>query len=262
MSYKEYYTEIKNKLEKFSDVVYFEHLTEDEVLALENRIGQTIKPLFREYLLAFGFIQDVFDKVVTDKVTFLEDFDFIEDTYKGYLPIYSEIGEKDKIYLINNSDLHDDFVYRVSVDRFDKMGKAKKFKPFQEFIEKPLAKLNTSYKRRCLNINKVNNTEFTFKEGAFVAFGEIFKNDVFKQKTKWRAKYFPDNLFGSEIAIFNLFDFEFIVERDEDGSQYFFELEEPIFIEKEKSVISKIERSLKAQNIEYKKIESKLIEND
>ena len=147
MQYKEYYTEIKNKLEKFSDVVYFEHLTEDEVLALENRIGQSIKPMFRDYLLAFGFTQDVFNKVVTGIGSFLEDFDFIEDTYKGYLPIYSEIGEKDKIYLINNSDLLDDFVYRVMVDESDKMGKAKKFKPFQEFIEKPLLKLNTTYKR-------------------------------------------------------------------------------------------------------------------
>jgi len=251
MSYKEYYKEIKNELEEFSDVVYFEHLTEDEVLALENKIGVSIKPLFREYLLAFGFIQDIFDKVVTDLDEFLEDFEFIEATYKGYLPIYSEIGDKDKIYMINNTDLQDDFVYRAIINNSDKIGKAKKFKLFQELIEKPLLKLNNNHKRRCLNINKVNNTEFTFKEDAFVALGEIFKNDGFKQKTKWRPKYFPDNLFGTEVAIFNLFDFEFIVEWDEDDSQYFFELEEPILIEKEKSVISKIERSLMDHNIEY-----------
>ena len=72
----------------------------------------------------------------------------------------------------------------------------------------------------------------------------------------------PENIFGDEVSIFELFDDDIIIERDDDNSQYRFELEEPILIDREKSIILKTERLLNVQRIKYEKIECKLIENE
>ena len=66
MDYSKYYKEIKEKLIEFSKVVYYEPMTEDKILEIEKKIGQSIKPLYREYLLTFGMTQDVFEKLITD----------------------------------------------------------------------------------------------------------------------------------------------------------------------------------------------------
>ena len=134
MDYKKYYKEIKERLKKNSDVVYFEPMSNNEILDIEERTGDTIKPLYREYLSVFGMSQDVFDELKTDIFTFFEDFEFIKDSLKDYLPIFSEIDEEDTVYLINNKDLQDDFVYIVKVDINDKIGKIRKLKPFQQII--------------------------------------------------------------------------------------------------------------------------------
>ena len=111
MDYKAYYSEIKDKLDRFSDVVYFIPMSNEELLDFEKLIGQTIKPLYREYLLTFGMVQDAFEKLTTCIETFMEDFNIIKDSLKGYLPLFSEIGDEVTTFIINNKDLDDDFVY-------------------------------------------------------------------------------------------------------------------------------------------------------
>ena len=78
MDYKKFYKEIQNRLRKYSDVVYYEPKPDNEILDMEKVIGKSIKPLFREYLSAFGMTQDAFDWLVTSYESFLEDFDFIK----------------------------------------------------------------------------------------------------------------------------------------------------------------------------------------
>ncbi|PWD97618.1 hypothetical protein [Marinilabilia rubra] len=262
MDYKKYYKEIKEKLIRFSTVVYYEPMTEDNILEMEKKIGQPIKPLYREYLLTFGMTQDIFEKLITDIDSFFEDFDFIKKSLNGYLPIFSDIDMEDTIYLINNKDLQDDFVYKVIIDSDDKIGKIKKLKLFQRIIEESISKLNKNHKSRCLNKNKVNNAEFNISDKDFNDFIEIFKTEGLKQKTDWQPKYYPENIFGDEVALFYLFDNEIIIERDEDHSQYRFELEEPILTDNKKSIIRKTEKLLKVQRVKFEKIECKLIENE
>ena len=74
---------------KFSDVVYYEPMSDNEILDMEKVIGKSIKPLYREYLSAFGMTQDIFDGIGTSCESFMEDFDFIKDSLKDYLPIFS-----------------------------------------------------------------------------------------------------------------------------------------------------------------------------
>lgn len=262
MDYKKYYKEIKEELVEFSEVVYYEPMADDEILEMEKQIGQTIKPLYREYLLAFGMIQDIFNELDFDVYSFFEDFNFIKDSIKDFLPIFSAIDLEDKIFLINNNDLQDDFVYSVEIDSNDKIGQIKKVKSFQQIIEESISGLKKNHKNRCLNKNKVNNVEFIISGNDFTDFIEIFKSEGLKQKTDWKPKYHPVNIFGDEVAIFELFDIEIIIERDEDYSQYRFELEESILTGNEKSIIRKTEKLLNVQRIEFEKNECKLIENE
>ena len=41
MDYKAYYIEIKDKLERFSDVVYYIPMSNEELMDFEKQIGQT-----------------------------------------------------------------------------------------------------------------------------------------------------------------------------------------------------------------------------
>jgi hypothetical protein len=113
MNYQTYYKGIKDQLAKYSDVVYYEPLSEKEIQAIEKQIGTTIKSLFREYLLAFGFTQDIFEKVTALKDSWLDDVEFIRNSYPDYLPIFCDIEEDDTLYLIKNIDSEDD-------EQFDK----------------------------------------------------------------------------------------------------------------------------------------------
>ncbi len=137
----EWCQEIDKRLEVFSDVVFYEPMSENEILDIEKRIGQTIKPLFRQFLLVFGMTQDIFDDLKTNLEIFYDNFDFIKDSLKGYLPIFHHEDDEDEMYLLNNEDLLDDFIYKVSVDRNDNIGKVKKEKTFHQIIEEALSNL-------------------------------------------------------------------------------------------------------------------------
>jgi len=262
MDYKKYYKEVKERLSKFSDVVYYEAMSNDEILAIEEKISVTLKPLYREYLLTFGMTQDIFEKLSIYLDSFIEDFDFIKDSLKGYIPIFADIDEEEIIYLINNSDLQDDNVYQVEVDIDDNIGKLEILKPFQQIIEEAVSDVEKKHKDRCPNKDKVNIAESTISGDDFPAFVKLFETKGLKQKTKWGPKYYPENPLGDEVAKFEFFNDEIIIEKDDDDSQYRFELEEPILTDKTDSNILKTEQLLNSHGIKYEKTESKLIEND
>jgi hypothetical protein len=44
--------------------------------------------------------QDVFEKLITDIDSFSKDFDFIKNSLRGYLPVFSDIDIEDTIYII------------------------------------------------------------------------------------------------------------------------------------------------------------------
>lgn len=255
MNYKTYYQGIKEQLAKYSDVVYYEPMSEKKIQAIEKQKRLTIKPLFREYLLAFGFTQDVFENVTSLQDSWLEDVEFIEDSYPNYLPIFCDIDEEDTLYLINNVDLEDDFVYRVAIENDEPTGTKVKHRTFQSLIEEGIMDLARDHKNRFLNTEKSNVFEFKFKAKHFATFLESLKNEGLSQKTNWKAKYFPDNIFGDEVAGFVLLDKEFPIERDADCKFYEFELEESVFTKKKDSMITKTKKLLKAHKIKYKMTE-------
>ncbi|MCP3930116.1 MAG: hypothetical protein GY705_13565 [Bacteroidetes bacterium] len=82
------------------------------------------------------------------------------------------------------------------------------------------------------------------------------------QITEWKPKYYPDNILGDEVAIFKLYDDEITIERDDYLSIYSFELDEPVLIDKNKSVSRKIHNFLNDNNIQFMKVACELIETE
>ncbi len=91
---------------------------------------------------------------------------------------------------------------------------------------------------------------------------EKFKSEGLKQITEWKPKYYPDNILGDVVAIFKLYDDEITIERDDYLSIYSFELDEPVLIEKNKSVSRKIHNFLNDNNIQFMKVACELIETE
>ena len=87
------YSEIKNKLEPFKDVIYYEALTEKEVLELEKKWNMRLRPLIREFLLDFGFCQDLVEELKMEEDEMWNNIKWLrENGLDNYIPIKTEIG--------------------------------------------------------------------------------------------------------------------------------------------------------------------------
>jgi hypothetical protein len=259
MDYKIYYKNIEKKLEDFSDVVFYEPLSENDILKIEKQIGQTINPVYREFLLTFGFMQDVFGKLQTNVDTLFEDYNFLKRLFKNYIPIFCELDFEDTYYLINNNDIEDDYVYCVKVNNNDKISKLKKYMSFQRIIEESLTELKKDYLERTPNTEKVNNTEFVIPTKNYEEFAELCKILSLVKVSDWTPKYAPKNFFGDEVAKFQFDNIEIVVKKSAEQNEFCFEIEESILTPEEKSIILKTEKLLKDNGIEFKKNECRLI---
>ncbi len=259
MDYKIYYKEIEKRLEEFSDVVYYKPMSNEDIIEIEKQIGQTIKPLYREFLLTFGIVQDVFLRLETNLDSLVKDYHFIKKSLKEYIPIFSELDVEDTIFIIKNDDLLDDFVYSIKVNINDKITKFKKQMSFQQIIEESISDLKKNHKERSLNKDKVNNTEFEMSAHFFNIFIEAFTTEGLKRKTEWKPKYYPKNYFGDEISTFELYNHDIVIQRNADHTQFSFEIEEPILTSEENSLIKKTEDLFKIYGIECEKTECFLI---
>ena len=257
--YRDYYQAIKTRLQAFSDVVYYEPLPERAIRELEKHLGQTIKPLYREYLRAFGLTQDIFETFRIDRETMLEVFDSIRDSRAGYLPLSVDLADAETLYLLNNRDQSDQQVYVARVADDGSLGTLRKLKPFQELIEAALTTLPKQARTRCPNSAKINVLEVHIPGPAFAAFSAHFAKEGLTQETEWGPPYYPENLFDVEVARFRLWGQELRIERTADRSQYGFELAEPILTGRAQSLLQKTERLLKRRGLPFEKTECRLI---
>lgn len=255
------FKELQKRLIKYSDVVYYSPMTEEEVSQFEQKVGKKINLVFREFLLTFGFTQDVLRDFEVDERSILEDAEYLKDKLPDYFPISIEVDEFDTIYLMSNSNRTDKIVYKVR-DNAGEFGEITKYDTFTNILEKSIQMIEDNPGDRCPNSEKINNYEYMFTSKYYDDFIEILNVVGLKQKTDWRAKYYPENVFGDEIAIFELLGEEVLLERNEDKTEYRLEFDEPILFAKENSISMKIDNLLKAKRIEYEKDEFKLIETE
>lgn len=249
------FQEIQERVAKFSEYIYYKPLSEDEVNHFEMKIKTKIPRIYKEFLLTFGFVQDVCKELQTSKESIIEDVDFLNSNLPDYFPIKTDIGELTTIYLIKKDG--DEIVYKIYEDETEKLSKLTKYKSFSNILESSLQEIENNLEERCPNTEKINCYEFKFN-------GMDYENFIgivgLEQRTKWKPKYYPENYFGDEVATFTILGIEVELERDEDKSEYSFEIDEPILTVKKNSIVENICGLLKAQRIAYKKEETLLIE--
>jgi len=261
---KAYFEEIKKRIEPLKDVIYYEPLDENEILTLENEWKITFKPIVREFLINFGFTQDVVKKLQMDKEDMKDNLDWLREIkLDNYLPIKTELGGKrDFVIAMNNADIDDDFLYEIDFEEVEKSKRIKKKKrTFTEVIEREVDKI--SIKKRCKNIDKIRSTEFTIESSSIENILLALEDAKLKQITEWRDKYYPENPFGAKIAKFEMFEkICLFIERDETGTEFRFSIDEPILLNKRESLILKTKKLLKKSNLKFEQFDCELIETE
>lgn len=252
------FQEIQEKADRFSEYIYYEPLSEDEVNHFEIKIKTKIPKFYKEFLLTFGFVQDVCKELQTSKESFIEDVYFLNSNLPDYFPIKTDIGELNTIYIIKKDG--DEMVYKTYENETEKLSKLTKYKPFSNILESSLQEIENNLEGRCLNTEKINCYEFKFGGKDYESFIELFRIVGLEQKTKWKPKYYPENYFGDDVATFTMLGIEVELERNEDKSEYLFEIDEPILTIKKNSIVENICSLLKTQRIAYEKNETLLIE--
>jgi len=253
------FKEFQKRVDGFSDTVYYEPMSEKEIVDFEKKIGKRLNSVYRLFLSTFGLVQDILDNINVSQDSILDDVDYLKDKLPDYFPIFVDVDEVDTIYLMSTSNLDSEEVYKV-IDNNKKLGEIKPFKTLTELLSISIKEIENEEIERCPNSEKVNCFEYSFESESYNDFIEMFKAEGLEQLSEWHPKYYPDNVFGDEIAEFNLKGRSFHMERNEDKTEYRFEFDEPILTKKEETVAYNMDNLLNIQRINHKKEVTKLIE--
>lgn len=253
------FKELQKRVDRFSDTVYYESMSEEEIVEFEKKIGKRLNSVYREFLSTFGLVQDILNIINISEESILEDVDYIKDKLPNYFPIFVDVDEVDTIYLMSTSNPSSEKVYKV-IDDNDKLGKINPFKTLTELLSISIQEIENEERSRCPNSEKINCFEYSFGSEFYNDFIDIFKADGLEQLSEWHPKYYPDNVFGDEIAEFSFNGMSFYLERNEDKTEYRFEFDEPILTKKEESIAYNVDNLLYTHRIKHKKEVTKLIE--
>lgn len=252
------FKEFQKRLNIFSDSVYYEPMSEEEIIDFEKKIGKRLNSVYREFLSTFGLIHDIFKSIDISEESILEDVDYLRDKLPGYFPIFIDVDEVDTIYLMSMTDPDSEEIYKV-VDENNHLGEIQPYKTLTELLSLSIHEIEYGEDERCLNTKKINCFEYTFESKYFNDFIEMFKASGLEQLSDWHPKYYPDNIFGDELAEFTFNGISFNIEVDEDKTEYRFEFDEPILTKKEDSIAKQVDELFNVQKIKYKKEVVKLI---
>jgi len=258
-----YFKEVKEKIKPFAEVIYFEPIDEQEVQKLENEWNIQLKPILREFILNFGFQQDVFKKFQLEKEEIEENLDSLTmEKLNKFFPLKTKLNSKtDQIIAINNEDLNDNHIYVITIDEDSQLNRIKKKKTtFIESLENEVNKITIN---RCKNSDKIRIGDFIIRTSNLDNILLGLKEANINQLTNWVDKYYPVNPFGAKIAKFELFNrIQLVFELDETEQEYKFEIEEPLLTKKHMSLIEKINELLKVSSLNFEYEELGIIENE
>lgn len=251
---KEYYKVIKEKIAPFEGMVYYEGESEARIAQLEQKWGIKIRPIFREFLLHFGFTQDLVSELHIMTADFMGDDVDLLRTLKvdGFLPIMTEVDEDYNTFIIaiKNDDTEDDTIYHIIYDEMtEKLKQNKKTKQtFTGLIDKAIEELRVG--ERSDNTDKIVYTDFAIHTFNLPDIIEAFKSANIKQVTKWQH---PADPMADETAEFELFESNKIAfERDNLSKKYTIEVRESASVVKEKTSVSKkLEKLLKVSDLKF-----------
>ncbi|MBI9056008.1 MAG: hypothetical protein JEY96_19460 [Bacteroidales bacterium] len=252
------FEELKTRVDKFPNLFYYEPMTEGEIIDFEKKVGRRINSVYHEFLLTFGLVQDILRSISTSEESILEDVKYLRDVIPDYFPIFVDVDEVDTIYIMSTLNLNNEMVYKV-IDNNEKLGEIQPFMTLTELVSISIEEIEKGESERCLNSEKKNCYEYSFEGKFYDDFIDIFEVAGLELLSDWQPKYYPDNVFGDEIAEFTFSGINFYMERDEDKTKYKFEFDESILIKEEKSIANKIDKLLNVQRIKHSKDVVKLI---
>lgn len=252
------FEKLKIRVDRFLETVYYEPMSEGEIVELEKRIGKSLNTVYREFLLTFGLVQDINDSINSSVEEILEDVDYLREKLPDYFPIFVDVDEEDTIYLMSTLNPESEKIFKV-VDDDGKLGKIQYHTTLTDLLFNSIQEIERNESERCPNSEKINCFEYSFEREFYTDFIEIFTAAGLKQLSDWQPKYYPNNVFGDEIAKFVFYGMNFQMERNEDETEYRFEFDESILIKKEESIAKKFDELFEVQRIKYKKEVVKLI---
>lgn len=252
------FKEFQKRVNRFPDTVYYEPMTEEEIVEFEKKLGKRLNSVYREFLATFGVVQDILENINTSEESILADVDYLKDKLPDYFPIFIDIDEVETIYLMSSSNPDSEKIFKVINDD-EKLGKIEPFKTLTELLSISIQEMENEGDERCPNSEKINAFEYSFESKFYDDFIDIFKAAGLEQLSDWQPKYYPDNLFGDEIAEFNFKGMSFHMERNEGKTEYRFEFVEPILTKKEESIAYNINHLLQTHRIKHQKEVFKLI---
>ena len=259
---KEYYAKIKKEIEPHKDVVYYVPMREEEVLEMEEKWELKFRPIFRQFLLEFGVIQDLVKKLDLDIEDMEDNIDWLRSIdLDNLIPIKTKLTkDSDIIVALNNDPKGKDNIYEVEFGWDEKLKKVKKTKKtFSEIINKAVKKLKT--KNRVSNNDKIRVSEFTIYTPRIENLLIGLKGAKITQLTTWEDIYYPENLFGDQNAEFEIFEKVRIeIQRNEMKTKYILEMEEPILIEEQNSLIERVAKMLEDSGLEFERRNYNIIE--
>jgi hypothetical protein len=206
-------------------------MSEGEIVDFEKRIGKQLNSVYHEFLLTFGLVQDILESINISEESMLEDVDYLRDKLPDYFPIFVDVDDVDTIYLMSTSNPNIDKIYKV-IDNNGKLGEIQPYKTLTELLSVSIQDIENEEEERCSNSEKINCFEYNFESEYYNDFIEIFGAAGLEQLSDWHPKYYPDNIFGDEIAKFTFCGISFLIERDDDMTGYRFEFDESILIKK------------------------------
>ena len=218
------FKELQKRVDRFSDTVYYEPMSAKEIVDFEKKIGKRLNSVYREFLSTFGLVQDILNSINTSEESILEDVEYLKDKLPDYFPIFVDVDEVDTIYLMSTLNPSSEKVYKV-IDDNEILGKIQPFKTLTELLSISILEIENEESERCPNSEKINCFEYFFESESYNDFIEVFKANGLEQLSEWHPKYYPDKIFGDEIAEFNFNGVSLHIERDEDKTEYRFEFD-------------------------------------
>ena len=253
------FKELKKRVDKFSDMVYYEPMTEKEIVDFEEKVGKPLNSVYRMFLSTFGLVQDLLADVNTSQDSILENVAYLKDKLPDYFPIFADIDEFDTIYLMSTTNLESNQIYKVR-DNNEKFGEIEAYTTLPDLLTVLVQEMESGEAERCSNSEKVHNYEYSFEMECSDDFNKKFNSDEVRQLSEWSPKYYPDNIFGDELADFIFRGCCFRILRDDEGKKYRFEFDESILIKEKDSIAYHMDNLLDKLEVSYNKVVVKLLE--
>lgn len=244
------YTELKEQLEKYKDIVFYYGLTEDKISVIEEQMENKFPIYFREFLKIFGVRQDFVFGLLDKEKSFVEKMSYLPDNIKKSFVIIGDNGGED-YWLLNSENENDKSIYEW---KYWDDGEIEKLNfNFDTLLKRSLIRLSDTTVNRKINNNKLWCVQFAIPAKNQQDICSVIPLTI---SDEWKLiEVSPAEVYCYEtIALLN--GTEIKLKRQEysgwENPIYYFDLKEPLSNFGKESLIEELDNKLKQQFSEYR----------